>query len=55
MRWKDDAESKGIKINVQKELAALPSIAGSGAELREVIVNLINNAIDAMPQGGTLR
>jgi len=55
IRWKDEAESKEIKINIQKELAALPSTVGSGTELREVIVNLINNAIDAMPQGGDIK
>jgi PAS domain S-box-containing protein len=55
MRWKDDAESKEIKINIQKELSTLPTTAGSGAELREVMVNLINNAIDAMPEGGDIK
>jgi len=54
-RWKDDAESKGIKINIQKELSSIPSIAGSASELREVFTNLINNAIDAMPQGGEIK
>jgi PAS domain S-box-containing protein len=55
MRWKDDAESKGIRINMQKEFSSLPLTAGSGAELREVMVNLINNALDAIPQGGMIK
>ena len=55
MRWKDDAESKGIKIIVQKDFSSLPPTTGSGAELREVFTNLINNALDAMPQGGHIK
>ena len=54
-RWKDEAESKGIKIQIKKEISPLATIAGSASELREVFTNLINNAIDAMPQGGTIR
>ena len=51
-KWKDDVESKGIKVNIQKEFSSIPPTSGSAAELREVFTNLINNAIDAMPQGG---
>ena len=54
-RWKDKAESKGIKIKIKKELSPLPPIAGSASELREVFTNLINNALDAMPQGGVIK
>ena len=54
-RWKDEAESKGIRIQIKKELSPLTTIAGSASELREVLTNLINNAIDAMPQGGKIR
>jgi len=55
VRWKDEAETKGITIHITKELSPLPSIAGSPTELREVFTNLINNAIDAIPQGGEIR
>ncbi len=54
VKWRDDAESKGIKISVRKELSPLPLTAGSGSELREVVTNLINNGVDAMPRGGNL-
>ena len=54
VRWKNDAESKGIKINIVKEFSSLPLTSGSAAELREVFTNIINNAVDAMPQGGTI-
>ena len=54
VRWKDAAESKGIKIKINKEFSSLPPTAGSASELREVFTNIVNNAIDAMPQGGRL-
>jgi PAS domain S-box-containing protein len=54
-KWKDDAESKGVKINIEKELSALPTTSGSASELREVFTNLINNAVDAMPKGGSIK
>ena len=55
VRWKNNAESKGIKIMIKKEFSPLNPTLGSSSELREVFTNLINNAIDAMPQGGEIR
>ena len=52
--WKDQAEAKDIYIKVEENLDDVPSVMGNSAELREVIVNLITNAIEAMPEGGTL-
>jgi len=54
VRWKDNAESKGIKFDIQKTYSPVPSTLGSASELREVFTNLINNALDAMPEGGTI-
>lgn len=55
VKWKDGAESKGLKYKIKKELSPLPATAGCASELREVLTNLINNAVDAMPKGGQIR
>ncbi len=34
--------------------AEVPMIMGVGSELREVFINMMNNAMDAMPEGGSL-
>ena len=39
---------------VKTALASVPTVRGHAIELREVLINLIMNAIAAMPEGGTL-
>jgi PAS domain S-box-containing protein len=54
-RWSDMAHQRGIVIEMRTELAApLPAIMGAASEIREALINLIFNAVDAMPQGGPL-
>ncbi len=53
-RWEHEAQVRGAKIELTFEPGTLPSVSGRNSELREVITNLILNAVDAMPQGGRL-
>jgi len=54
-RWHTMALGKGISIQTELNLAKdLPATLGSESEIRDAIVNLIFNAVDAMPAGGTI-
>jgi signal transduction histidine kinase/ActR/RegA family two-component response regulator len=52
--WKDEAEARGVQIDVVTDLDLHLSVDGQATALREGVMNLILNAIDAMPQGGRL-
>jgi CheY-like chemotaxis protein/anti-sigma regulatory factor (Ser/Thr protein kinase) len=54
-RWQDMAQEKGIVIDLEEQVAPnLPLILGVESEIRQALMNLILNAVDAMPEGGNL-
>jgi len=53
-RWKNCAEASNIHITVDLQIGSSAMVMGDDSELREVLVNMVFNAIDAMPEGGTL-
>lgn len=53
-RWQNEAEMRGVRIDVTLEAGAVPRVAGDPPSLREVLVNLVLNAVDAMPHGGSI-
>lgn len=53
-RWKNRAEAANIHINLEIECALTVTAMGDESELREVLVNMVFNAVDALPDGGTL-
>ena len=53
-RWKACAEAANIHINVDLQINSNAMVMGDDSELREVLVNMVFNAIEAMPEGGAL-
>jgi len=53
-RWQNEARLRGLDYQVVLEAKGSQFTLGSASELREVFVNLIVNAVDAMPRGGRL-
>jgi len=53
-KWKDEAQSRGIRIKIVSNLGEIPPVSGSASELREMLTNMIFNAIEAMPGGGKI-
>jgi CheY-like chemotaxis protein len=54
-RWENEARAAGIMIAVHLTADKDCLVQGHASELREVFVNLIVNAVDAMPSGGSLK
>jgi signal transduction histidine kinase/DNA-binding response OmpR family regulator len=53
-RWELEAQAKGVTYEFSVRGTA-PPVAGRPEELREVLTNLVTNAVDAMPSGGACR
>jgi PAS domain S-box-containing protein len=53
-RWKDEAQARGVSIQVDTDLGEIPPVMGAPSELREVFTNLVLNAADALPSGGRI-
>jgi signal transduction histidine kinase len=54
-KWQDLAQRRGILISIETRLEAeLPLIHENEGELREAVLQLAVNGIEAMPSGGTL-
>jgi two-component system, cell cycle sensor histidine kinase and response regulator CckA len=53
-RWQNEARVRGLEYEVKLNTEPGQHTFGSASELREVFVNVIVNAVDAMPKGGRL-
>ncbi len=53
-KWKNQAQARGVTITMALDLGEVPPVPGNEIELREVIINLLLNAVDAMVSSGTI-
>jgi signal transduction histidine kinase/ActR/RegA family two-component response regulator len=53
-RWSDQAQARAVTYAMRLDLRPVPPVSGDPPELREAFLNLLFNALDAMPQGGAL-
>jgi CheY-like chemotaxis protein/two-component sensor histidine kinase len=53
-RWRDASQAEGRPIMLDVTAEPACAVSGSPAALREAITNLIFNAVDALPKGGTI-
>ena len=53
-RWQDEAQLRGSRIEMAVEPGIIGAAAGEPAPLREVLMNLLLNAADAITQGGRI-
>ncbi len=53
-KWETQTMARGINVHTVTDLGEVPTVAANATELREVLTNMIFNAVDAMPDGGTI-
>jgi CheY-like chemotaxis protein len=53
-RWRDAAQASGRPISLDVVAEGHPTVQGSWALLRDLMTNLIFNAVDALPKGGSI-
>lgn len=53
-KWKTEPERQSHSVDIRTDLADIPPIETPGLAWQEILSNPIFNAVDAMPDGGTI-
>ncbi|MDE3156426.1 MAG: PAS domain-containing protein [Acidobacteriota bacterium] len=55
-RWRELAQRRGVQFDlvVESDPEPAPAVRAVSSEIRELLMNLVFNAIDAMPKGGRI-
>jgi PAS domain S-box-containing protein len=53
-KWRDEVQARGSRVEIYTNLADTAPIRGTRAGLHDTLLNLIFNAVDAMPDGGQI-
>ena len=53
-RWREEPQRRGVGVHLRIDRGEVKTIVASAAALRQVFMNLIVNAVEAMPAGGVL-
>jgi PAS domain S-box-containing protein len=54
-KWREESQSRGITVSILTDLEENVRVEGYHAELRELVVNLLFNAVEAMEESGTVQ
>jgi PAS domain S-box-containing protein len=54
-KWREELQSRGVTVSILTDLEEGVRVEGYHAELRELVVNLLFNAVEAMEESGTVQ
>ncbi len=52
--WRNEAEKKGLSIKINTKLIPLTIVNGNKCEIKSVLLNIIKNCLEALPNGGVI-
>ena len=53
--WKDEMQGRGCSVRMILDTAETAHVLGDSSDIREVLINIVLNALQAMPAGGSIR
>ena len=53
-QWDNEAARRGIRYEIELKADPAPAVLAVASEVREALLNILENALTAMPQGGRL-